>query len=91
VTDLPPDLSVLASLVGAQPAPVRAAFRYSLALAMAEAGKARLVETVPVGNHNGEGAGKFPAPFPMGSVTRLRCSGDEGGNCFARRVVIYWA
>jgi hypothetical protein len=47
VTDLPPELSAFASLLDAQPAPVRAAFRYCLALAMVEAGKARLVETVP--------------------------------------------
>ncbi len=43
MTDLPPELSALASLVDAQPAPVREAFRYCLALAMVEAGKARLV------------------------------------------------
>jgi hypothetical protein len=38
---------MFASLLDAQPAPVRAAFRYCLALAMVVAGKARLVETVP--------------------------------------------
>jgi hypothetical protein len=46
-TDLPPELSFLASLVDAQPAPVREAFRYCLALAMVEAGKARLVGQEP--------------------------------------------
>jgi hypothetical protein len=46
-TDLPPELSTLSSLVDAQPAPVREAFRCCLALMMVEAGKARLVETVP--------------------------------------------
>jgi hypothetical protein len=45
--DLPPELSLLASLVDAQPAPVREAFRYCLALAMVEAGKARLVGREP--------------------------------------------
>jgi hypothetical protein len=39
MTDLPPELSILASLIDAQPAPVREAFRYCLALAMVEAGK----------------------------------------------------
>ena len=43
-TDLPPEL---APLVDAQPAPVREAFRYCLALAMVEAGKARLVGQDP--------------------------------------------
>ena len=47
MTDLPPELSALASLVDAQPAPVREAFRYCLALAMVEAGKARLVGQEP--------------------------------------------
>ncbi len=46
-TDLPPELSALASLIDAQPAPVREAFRYCLALAMVEAGKARLVGQEP--------------------------------------------
>jgi hypothetical protein len=44
---LPPELAAFASLLDAQPAPARDAFRYCLALAMVEAGKARLVETVP--------------------------------------------
>jgi hypothetical protein len=47
MTDLPPDLAAFASLLDAQPAPVRATFNYCLALMMVEAGKARLVETVP--------------------------------------------
>jgi hypothetical protein len=46
-TDLPPELAAFASLLDAQPAPVRDAFCYCLALAMVEAGKARLVEIVP--------------------------------------------
>jgi hypothetical protein len=46
-TDLAPELSALASLVDAQPAPVRAVFRYCLALAMVEAGKACLVAAEP--------------------------------------------
>ena len=47
MTDLPPELAAFASLLDAQPAPVREMFYYCLALAMVEAGKARLVETVP--------------------------------------------
>jgi hypothetical protein len=47
MTDLPPELSALASLVDAQPAPVREVFRYCLALLMIEAGKARLVAVEP--------------------------------------------
>ncbi len=47
MTDLPPELSALASLVDAQPAPVREIFRYCLALLMVEAGKARLVGQEP--------------------------------------------
>ncbi len=46
-TDLPLEFSALASLVDAQPAPVREAFRYCLALAMVEAGKACLVAAEP--------------------------------------------
>jgi hypothetical protein len=46
-TNLPPELAAFASLLDAQPAPVRAMFYYCLALAMAATGKARLVETVP--------------------------------------------
>ncbi len=47
MADLPPELAAFASLLDAQPAPVRAMFNYCLALLMVEAGKARLVETVP--------------------------------------------
>ncbi len=47
ITDLPPGLAAFASLLDAQPAPARDAFNYCLALMMVEAGKARLVETVP--------------------------------------------
>ena len=46
-TDLPPELYAFVSLLNAQPAPVREAFRYCLALAMVEAGKARLVGHEP--------------------------------------------
>ena len=45
MTDLPPDLAAFASLLDAQPEPARAAFAYCLALAMVQAGEARLVET----------------------------------------------
>ena len=38
-TDLPPELVAFASLLDAQPAPVRGAFRYCLALAMVEAAR----------------------------------------------------
>jgi hypothetical protein len=47
MTDLPPEFSAFASLIDAQPAPVREAFRYCLALAMVEAGKACLVAAEP--------------------------------------------
>jgi hypothetical protein len=42
MTDLPPEFSALVALVDAQPAPVREAFRYCLALGMAAAGKNQL-------------------------------------------------
>ena len=45
--DLPPELATFASLLDAQLAPVREAFRYCLALAMVESGKARLVGQEP--------------------------------------------
>jgi hypothetical protein len=45
--DLPPELEGLASLLGAQPQPVREAFEYCLCLMMVEAGKMRLVDTIP--------------------------------------------
>jgi hypothetical protein len=45
--DLPPELEMFSSLMDAQPEPARAAFHYSLALVMVEAGKGRLVETLP--------------------------------------------
>jgi hypothetical protein len=47
MTDLPPELAAFASVLDAQPEPVRAAFAYCLALAMVQGGKARLVETRP--------------------------------------------
>jgi hypothetical protein len=47
MSGFPPELSAFASLLDAQPAPVRDAFNYCLALLMVEAGKARLVEMVP--------------------------------------------
>jgi hypothetical protein len=42
-----PDFSSLASLLDAQPEPVRGMFQYCLALAMVELGRGRLVGTVP--------------------------------------------
>ena len=45
--NLPPDFSAIASLLDAQPEPVRAMFHYCLALTMVEAGKARLVGQEP--------------------------------------------
>ncbi len=42
-----PELAAFAPLLDAQPTPVRAAFAYCLAVAMAQDGKARLVETRP--------------------------------------------
>ena len=47
MTSLPFELAAFASLLDAQPASARDAFNYCLALLMVEAGKARLVETVP--------------------------------------------
>jgi hypothetical protein len=43
----PRDFSSLASMLDAQPEPVRAMFQYCLALAMVELGRGRLVGTVP--------------------------------------------
>jgi hypothetical protein len=45
--NLSPDFSAIACLLDAQPEPVRAMFHYCLALAMVEAGKARLVGQEP--------------------------------------------
>ena len=47
MTDVPPRLAGLASLLDAMPQHVRAAFLYCLALAVVETGHARLVETLP--------------------------------------------
>ena len=47
MTDLPPELEGFASLLDAQPQPVREIFQYCLCLMMIEAGKMRLVGTVP--------------------------------------------
>ena len=47
MTDLPPELEGFASLLDAQPQPVREVFQYCLCLMMVEAGKMRLVDTVP--------------------------------------------
>jgi hypothetical protein len=47
IPNLPPDFSAIASLLDAQPEPVRAMFHYCLAQAMVEAGKARLVGQEP--------------------------------------------
>jgi hypothetical protein len=44
MTTLPPQLDAFASILDAQPAPVREAFQYCLCLLMVEAGKMRLVE-----------------------------------------------
>ncbi len=44
---IPHDFSAIASLLDAQPEPVRAMFHYCLALAMVEAGRARLVGQEP--------------------------------------------
>jgi hypothetical protein len=45
--DIPTSLATFAALLDAQPEPVRQAFNYCLALMMVEAGKARLIETLP--------------------------------------------
>ena len=45
--DLPPELQAFAALLDAQPSPVREAFQYCLCLAMVEAGKMKLVRTLP--------------------------------------------
>jgi hypothetical protein len=45
--NLPPAFAAIASLIDAQPEPVRAAFNYCLALVIVESGKARLAETHP--------------------------------------------
>ena len=50
MSDFPPELAAFVSMLDAQPAPVREMFYYCVALAMAVAGKARLVETVPGAN-----------------------------------------
>ncbi len=44
---VPQDFSAVASLLDAQPEPVRAMFHYCLAMAMVEAGKARLIGQEP--------------------------------------------
>jgi hypothetical protein len=75
-TDLPLELSALSSLIDAQPAPVREAFRYCLALAMVEAGKARLVGQVP-----GEAGAVCTFETVAGeqfSLARLAMSNDKG-------------
>lgn len=46
MTDLPLELQQLAALLDAQPAHVQTNFQYCVALLMAEAGKAELVETI---------------------------------------------
>ncbi len=47
MTELPPELAGFAVLLDAQPQPVREIFQYCLCLLMVEAGKMRLVDTVP--------------------------------------------
>ncbi len=44
---VPQDFSAVASLLDAQPEPVRAMFHYCLAMAMVEAGRARLIGQEP--------------------------------------------
>jgi hypothetical protein len=46
-TELPPELQDFASFLDAQSGPVRDAFAYCLCLMMIEAGKMRLVDTIP--------------------------------------------
>ena len=46
MTDLPPELQQFATFLDAQPAHVRANFRYCLALLMVQAGKAEMIETI---------------------------------------------
>jgi hypothetical protein len=47
LTTLPPELQQFAALLDAQPGLVQTIFRYCLAMAMVEAGKARLVKSEP--------------------------------------------
>ncbi len=47
MNELPPELAVFASLLDAQPQPVREAFQYCLCLMMVESGKMKLTATVP--------------------------------------------
>lgn len=47
MTNLPPELQQFAAFLDALPQPVQAAFQYCLCLLMVEAGKMRLVETLP--------------------------------------------
>ena len=44
---LPPQATQLASLFDVQPGPIQALVQYCLALVMVEAGKAKLVSTIP--------------------------------------------
>jgi len=47
MSDLPPELDGFASLLDAQPGPVREAFQYCLCLMMVENGKMHQIETIP--------------------------------------------
>ena len=47
MTELPSEFEAFASLLDAQPQPAREAFHYCLCLMMVEAGKMRLIDTVP--------------------------------------------
>ena len=47
MNELPPELAGFATLLDAQPGPVREAFAYCLCLAMVESGKMRRVEVLP--------------------------------------------
>jgi hypothetical protein len=47
MNNLPPELQQFAVILDAQPGPVQVAFQYAICLLMVEAGKMRLVETIP--------------------------------------------
>lgn len=47
MNDLPPEITQLATFLDAQPVHIQSIFQYCLCLMMVEAGKVRLVETVP--------------------------------------------
>lgn len=47
MNDLPPELQQFAAILDAQSGSVQSAFQYAMCLLMVEAGKMRLVETIP--------------------------------------------